>query len=106
MNKTRRPNGDLFSPANIVKVLQEYDVYHVPYLSDGTKEIGGMTGKDERKILINDNTDLRQRCYVIVHELMHGMAFQDGTDNDERYIERASKAVFKSLFGGSYRGIG
>jgi monoamine oxidase len=94
--KKRKKEKEIISLANVVDILSEYSLYHVP-IFDG--EHSGMIHPEFKCIVIDDSSRMFERKMAVIHELIHGKDLMEiGASDEDKMKERTLKA-FSQIFG-------
>lgn len=87
---------------DIIEILSEFDLRHVPYMDDGTYELNGMVVKDRKLILISDSNLRSGRYSTIIHELLHAKDILFNDDSSERFMKTRTDRAYQQIFNRKY----
>ncbi len=92
-----------FTPANVIDVLADYDIRHLPELQDGGpgEKYWGLTQPWNHKIYLSDENSLADRREVVVHELLHAICYNKGIQTGgpgEAFIEQKAQEAYHRIY--------
>jgi hypothetical protein len=96
MKKGKRKESQVLTLANVVDILSEYSVFHVP-MFDGKHS--GMIHAEHKCIVIDDSSRMFERKMAVIHELIHGKDLMEIGVGDEKGMPEKTMKAYAQIYG-------
>jgi hypothetical protein len=96
--------GQILTLAQVVGILDRFNVEHINYMDDGNGELGGMVIRDRNLIQLSRNGPQALRYFAVLHELVHAKELNLEGTSSERGMDKKTRQAFYETFGYHFKG--